>query len=328
MIIILSINGDTSTDEVCRNLSLRKIPYIRINDDLFTKESDYKIALENDFIRITTKTNNLSININEKHILWNRKFGFYQNTEMFNNTLPAFENDIIGHLSTEYYSFTDMLRSSLNSKNIKWLLPYIEINKSQQLAIATSVGFKTPKTIITNDKDELISFLQKNKNCILKPLKSGKTFFKKNYSYPLLTFKIKVNKIHELPNTFLPSIFQECIEKEFEIRSFVLGKKIFSMAIFSQDDNQTEVDFRNYNIEKPNRTVPYNLPEKIELLIHKFMIKSNLNTGSIDIIKSTNGQYYFLEINPSGQFGMVSYPCNYNLEHEITNYLNDYERFI
>ena len=46
-----------------------------------------------------------------------------------------------------------------------------------------------------------------------------------------------------------------------------------------------------------------------------------LNTGSIDMIKSVDGNYYFLEVNPSGQFGMTSFPCNYNLHEKVADYL-------
>ena len=41
------------------------------------------------------------------------------------------------------------------------------------------------------------------------------------------------------------------------------------------------------------------------------------NTGSIDLILTPQGEYVFLEINPEGQFGMVSHPCNYYLEREM-----------
>ncbi|MDM1050110.1 hypothetical protein [Sphingobacterium hotanense] len=41
------------------------------------------------------------------------------------------------------------------------------------------------------------------------------------------------------------------------------------------------------------------------------------NTGSIDLILTPDGDYVFLEINPEGQFGMVSHPCNYFLEREM-----------
>lgn len=51
------------------------------------------------------------------------------------------------------------------------------------------------------------------------------------------------------------------------------------------------------------------------------MNKINLNCGSIDILVDNNLNYFFLEVNPVGQFGMVSFPCNYNLENHIANYL-------
>ena len=35
----------------------------------------------------------------------------------------------------------------------------------------------------------------------------------------------------------------------------------------------------------------------------------SLNTGSIDLIKTKSGDYVFLEVNPVGQFSMVSFPC-------------------
>jgi glutathione synthase/RimK-type ligase-like ATP-grasp enzyme len=51
------------------------------------------------------------------------------------------------------------------------------------------------------------------------------------------------------------------------------------------------------------------------------MDKLNLLTGSLDILKDKNGKYYFLEVNPIGQFGMVSKPCNYYIEEQIAEFL-------
>jgi D-alanine-D-alanine ligase-like ATP-grasp enzyme len=47
------------------------------------------------------------------------------------------------------------------------------------------------------------------------------------------------------------------------------------------------------------------------------MQKLKLNTGSIDMIYTNDSKFIFLEVNPVGQFGMVSKPCNYNLEKKI-----------
>jgi hypothetical protein len=46
-----------------------------------------------------------------------------------------------------------------------------------------------------------------------------------------------------------------------------------------------------------------------------------LDTGSIDLICTSSGRIVFLEVNPVGQFGMVSKPCNYKLEHRLAEHL-------
>ncbi|SQB45601.1 ATP-GRASP peptide maturase, grasp-with-spasm system [Chryseobacterium jejuense] len=46
----------------------------------------------------------------------------------------------------------------------------------------------------------------------------------------------------------------------------------------------------------------------------------DLNCGSLDLLKSGD-KYYFLEVNPIGQFLGLSLICNYSLEKEIACYL-------
>jgi glutathione synthase/RimK-type ligase-like ATP-grasp enzyme len=125
----------------------------------------------------------------------------------------------------------------------------------------------------------------------------------------------------EVEEFFFPTLFQEMIDKDVEIRTFVIEKKIYSMAIFSQLDRQTQVDFRRYNHNKMNRMVPFKLPTNLEVKIINFMQSINLNTGSIDFIKGKDGNYYFLEINPTGQYGFLSAMCNYNLDEVIARQL-------
>jgi len=97
------------------------------------------------------------------------------------------------------------------------------------------------------------------------------------------------------------------------------------MAIFSQKNNQTSIDFRKYDSQIPNRTIPYKLPVWVEKQLTSLFHKLGLNTGSVDLILTPNEEYVFLEINPVGQFGMVSYPCNYYLEKEVAKLL--YEKW-
>ena len=95
----------------------------------------------------------------------------------------------------------------------------------------------------------------------------------------------------------------------------------FAGAMFTQANPKTRVDFRNYDDEKPTRIIPFELPNYIREKLLSLTAKIGLDTGSIDMIYSTDCDYYFLEINPVGQFGMVSYPCNYHIEKQIAEYL-------
>lgn len=91
------------------------------------------------------------------------------------------------------------------------------------------------------------------------------------------------------------------------------------MAIFSQLDTESELDFRDVDVNgaHPNRMVPYQLPNDIGLRIRQLMKRLNLESGSIDMIVDDNDDYYFLEVNPVGQFNFVSEVCNYYIEKDI-----------
>lgn len=195
------------------------------------------------------------------------------------------------------------------------------ISKTKTLEVAAQIGVDIPETLITNSKAKLKAFIDSKKSVIVKPLYEPLFINKRNSSYASYTRILTSDEVSTYCDFFIPSIFQECIEKEFEIRTFYFNNEFYSMAIFSQAEKRTSIDFRHYNSEKPNRNVPYKLPINVETSLRELMVSLNLDSGSIDIVKSIDGRYVFLEVNPIGQFGMVSHPCNYYLEKRIAEYL-------
>ena len=93
------------------------------------------------------------------------------------------------------------------------------------------------------------------------------------------------------------------------------------MAIFSQMDDRTAVDYRHYRPDKPNRQVPFILPLKVQHKLRMLMRDLDLSSGSIDMIYDKFNRYVFLEVNPVGQFGMISQACNYYLEKSVAEHL-------
>jgi hypothetical protein len=132
---------------------------------------------------------------------------------------------------------------------------------------------------------------------------------------------VEATHLEKMNETFFPTLLQNYIEKLYELRIFILHEKIYSSAIFSQSNPMSVIDSRIQDTDNPVRMVPYQLPEKIESCLIEYMRMTKQNTASIDMIVNKKNEYIFLESNHVGQFGYLSYNCNYHLEHEIAHYL-------
>lgn len=321
MILILSINADHSTDEIMDWINRLGGKCLRLNDsDVIDKHSLF-IDFNKRNIVATVDFYGKKVRLGDVKVVWYRKFGFYNHTR-YNNVLKdkRASIDLNQYISTEYQTFLSFIQQLLIGK--KWLFkPGNKLSKTHQLITAKRVGLKIPPTIITNDKKSLTRFKNKKRKIISKPMKDVSFFRLNDKAYIPYTELIDDNAFESLNHRFFPSLIQGYIDKQLEIRTFFLNNKLYSMAIFSQNQENTKTDFRYYNHTKPERCVPYQLPLSMERKLALLMKNLKLNTGSIDLIKDKQGKYIFLEVNPAGQFGMISQPCNYPIEKEIAKYL-------
>lgn len=185
------------------------------------------------------------------------------------------------------------------------------------LQYATELGIRVPAFVVCSDKPTLVDFYNKyNGDIITKPIGDPRSFF--NYGYHTFTSKIDLDRI---PDSFGISLFQEMIKKMVELRVYYLQGRFYGSAIFSQSNEQTKVDFKNYSDTRPNRVVPFELPGSVQKKLIALMHKLDINSGSIDMVLTPEGEYVFLEVNPVGQFEQVSVPCHYNLFKTIAETL-------
>ena len=194
------------------------------------------------------------------------------------------------------------------------------VNKLEKLQIAKEIGFDIPNTFISSKPSELINYIEKNQ-CITKPIGEAMPIGEDDSFIDLQTAVVDLDKIKNQSEYIFPSLIQEKVEKWVEIRAFVLYNEVYAMAIFSQNNKQTDTDYRNYDFSKMNRMVTYKLPAKVEEKILNFMKKCELNTGSIDLVLTPDNRFVFLEVNPAGNIEMVGDSCNYWLEKKIAEYI-------
>ncbi len=209
--------------------------------------------------------------------------------------------------------------SFFSKRNLKVLSNYESffLNKLIVLDEAQRVGLDIPPTLLCSSKNDLSVFVSKFGKVICKSAGENLTMFVNNNKQALKQYVevIDESMLKDLPDKFFPTLFQQRIDKQMDIRIFYLDGKFFPMAIFSPCLDYRE-DYHNH------RNVPIKLPADLEKKLHQLMQKLDLNTGSIDLVRcAKTKKYYFLEINPNGQFGMVSKPCNYYLEREIAEFL-------
>ncbi|WBA44262.1 grasp-with-spasm system ATP-grasp peptide maturase [Hymenobacter canadensis] len=319
MILILTYQHyEQGTDAVVEWLLHQKEEFIKITiDDLASLKNDLDIDVTQN--KIFYKGIDL---INDIHVIWYRRFNKKVELQL-DEQCEKLNSQLEREANVELSFLADYLFTALQGK--KWMPNYknIDVNKLEVTAEAHSLGILVPKTKILKSKSSLLDFYQDcNERIITKPIHHSGYFVRDNFAYSAYTTSITKNQILEGNETFFPSLFQERVEGDFEIRTFFMANKFYSTAILVNDNSNKNVDIKlNYQNKKNIAWVPYSLPEEYEANLIKLMHHLQLNTGSIDTIKTKDNKYYFLEVNPVGQYSAPAQRCNYNVEREIASWL-------
>jgi glutathione synthase/RimK-type ligase-like ATP-grasp enzyme len=202
------------------------------------------------------------------------------------------------------------------NKNIHWLNrpQYASPNKLVQLKMAKASGLSVPHSYVANIYSEKIP----HKSLITKPFSNSCSIEYDGKLYNNYTSRISRNCF---PKSFFLSYLQEEIRKALELRIFYLKGDCYALSIHSQENSKTSIDYRQYDHSHQNRLEPYELPKALVEKINLFMEKMNIQTGSLDFIYTSDEEFIFLEVNPSGQYDIFNscnvYPDKLIAEHLI-----------
>lgn len=219
----------------------------------------------------------------------------------------------------EWKSIIDSLH--FFTPNALWINPRLSDLKARekptQLLLAKQLGFRIPPTLISNDSTRIIKFLEKNKGSIYKTL----TWY---FEYPnklIFTSRVDPRKVTDNIDSIkiCPGIFQKEIEKLFEIRVTTVGKKIFSVKIDSQSRNDTKLDWRRNQFQLTYSV--FELPRKMINLINQMNSKLGLHYAAYDFIVTPNEEFYFLEVNPGGQWLWVERRTGLQISNALAEYM-------
>ena len=100
-----------------------------------------------------------------------------------------------------------------------------------------------------------------------------------------------------------PYLFQELVEKTYDIRVTVIGAHCFATRIDSQVQDASKVDWRRSGGGLGHSAET--LPEKLAVLCRDLVAGYGLRFGAIDLARTTTGGYVFFELNPNGQWAWI-----------------------
>lgn len=318
MVLILSEEEDVSTDYAVEWFRYYNIPFIRLNDRT-SFNALRSIEFNGPEQEIVFEIDGKQMDLDDITGVWFRR-GFIQFASGFFNVSEqgsAITEQIARLLQQENQTLVEYLVHRLLEKKSLNSQFYYNSNKLITLMYAARVGLKIPPGIVTNSLQPVeVSLGNDVREIIAKPvqdifaLKIGASM-QSQYTEVLANYSV-------IPDRFYYTMFQQRIKKKYELRVFFIKNEFYACAIFTD-----AVDGRDLNAgQEQARIVPFKLPdEQIEKLIrlNGFL---GLDSGSIDILVDQQQQYYFLEVNPVGQYDYVSKAGNYCLDEKIAQYFS------
>jgi glutathione synthase/RimK-type ligase-like ATP-grasp enzyme len=180
--------------------------------------------------------------------------------------------------------------------------------KLVQLAKAERLRLRIPDTVVTNDPDVAHEFATSHPGgVVVKAMAESVVAPVGEESVEpgiIPTSEVKTRDRDAFAAVkHTPCLLQELIPKKYDIRVTIVGKKLFPVAIYSQDDVSSAIDWRLKGPVLPHEEI--DLPEDIQAKLLDLANSFNLNYAAIDMIRSVNDEYVFLEVNPNGQWEWI-----------------------
>jgi glutathione synthase/RimK-type ligase-like ATP-grasp enzyme len=207
--------------------------------------------------------------------------------------------------------------------DLNWVNPpeldEVAHHKPYQLAAATKVGLPVPRTIITNDPDVARGFID-----ALGPERTVyKTFLASERCWRE-TRVVRPDELELLDSVRLaPVIFQEYVPAIADVRVTVVGERMFAAAITPAPGGY-ELDYR---MDMDGASFePTELPVETQEAIHALMQRLGLVFGAVDLRRTPDDRYVFLEVNPAGEWRFVEERTDQPITYAVAELLAELDR--
>ena len=301
MLLFLDQAADSHADWVEAECDRRGVPYVR----LCTEQFPYTLRLS---VGIHQGELNGWMHLPTADIPWANITGVWYRRPGEVTPHPDMDEVYERFARMEAQETLDGLYRALWDR--RWVSPPHHVraanHKIHQLRLAHHVGFQTVPTLVTNDPADAQAFFEQcGGNMIYKTLRQVPIAYADGEARGIYTTRITHETLEEHLDSicFIPCLFQQLIPKQYELRVNVIGERVWTTAIYTQENAHTQMDWRPHTDDC--RHAPAFLPQQLEAQCITLTRKMGLRMSNIDLIATPEGDFVFLEINPNGQWAWI-----------------------
>lgn len=318
ILIITHSNDEEGIDNVIATLQYHNATVCRLNTNHYPSQIQLSSYYIDSVEQIILTNQNFTYNLREFDAVWYRRMRVeegFPNDVADEHKEPAIEESkitlwgMLASLDTDKF----VLDSIVNIRRAD--------SKQLQLKIASQLDLHIPATLISNSANAVRSFGENFPMVISKMQYEFKIHYEGSDVYRVYSYKWQAEELAELEDLDLsPMVFQEYVAKAYELRVTIVGNQFFCGKIPSQTSDKGKEDWRK-DKGLVKQIKPYELPEDIKSKLLRLMDYFQLNYGAIDLIKTPEGKYVFLEINPVGEFSWLDEVLDKKISEAIANVL-------
>jgi len=232
--------------------------------------------------------------------VWNRKLRIPRLDE---NLAPQFRAGCIRESQAALDAFLDGL------SGVKWINPIdanrSALNKARQMRDARAVGLTVPETLITNDPDAVHRFFDDQGGAVVTKMLTPLSTSMGKAPVFVRTSEVRREDLTRLASLrHCPMVFQRRVEKDRELRVTFVNGHFFVGGIDASESAGGQIDWRSATPEECAWQSD-DIPEDTADRVRELMARLQLVYGALDFIRTPEGELVFLEVNPSGEWGML-----------------------
>lgn len=310
-VLLLAEDQDPSADLMVLALEERGTEAHRLNTAAFPQHMIVDARHDGDRWRGTLRTMYRTVDLDTVTAIWYRSPTAYEFPPGMNAAERAHAN----------------LEAKFGVGGVLSSLPVLWVNhparnadaayKPLQLATAARAGLTVPATLITNDPHAVREFAAAGPT--ITKLLGSSSIVEEGMRKIGFTRLLADEDLADLCGIELTAhLFQRWVPKAHEARVVAVGEQLTAVAIHARSDAaridwRTDYDHLDYELTT--------IPPETAAAIQRLMRSLGLNFGALDFVVQPDGEWVFLEVNPTGQYGWLEHHTKAPITDQLADLL-------